>query len=193
MKSLTPEYLAEIGKNVTTLTSCLHIKRIDNTEYFFTSYDRELEIDGNTYIPTDAYIPTDFSQNLGFSVDNMDITGIISETGITKFDLLKGLFGDAEVWIFLVNYNDLSQSKEKLLYGNLGEVSSQGNTYNIELRSLSQKLSQNVGKLYSRVCRATFGDSECDVSVPSDNGTIPALPASITFKYLKIKIIETVN
>ena len=85
---------------------------------------------------------------------------------MSEADLRKGLFDHAEVRIFLVNHQDLSQGILRMRKGRLGEVTLTPNgRFQAELRGLMQVFSRRVGELYSPECRADLGDSRCRVPI----------------------------
>jgi hypothetical protein len=139
---------------------------VDGQEYFFTDHDEDIVFEGDTYSAQTGYNRTSLSNNVGLSVDNLDVEGVFNTDDITEVDLRAGLFDYAEIKISLVNWTDLSQGELKQRRGRLGEVVvTQQGMFRAELRGLAQQLSQNVIEVYQAECRADLGDSKCKVKI----------------------------
>ena len=102
-----------------------------------------------------------------FSVDNLDVAGILDAAAITEADIMAGKYDFAEIEIFMVNVTDLTQGSVTHRRGWLGEVSLKNGQFVAEVRGLAQKLQQNIVELYSPTCRAVFGDGRCKVNLAS--------------------------
>lgn len=166
MKSVSTALAAHLAGPVTTLATCWRITRADGAEFFFTDHDRDLLFEGNLYKASSGYSRTAIANDASLSVDNLDVEGVFDSTAITEEDLRAGLFDQAEVRIFLVNWADPAQGSLRMRRGWFGEVvlSEQG-TFRTELRGLTQALSQRIGELYSPECRADLGDQRCRIPI----------------------------
>lgn len=168
MKSASDALAAHLAGPVTTLATCWRIIRQDGLSYHFTDHDRDLEIDGATYLASTGYSRTAISNDASLSVDNLDVEGVFDSAAITEADLRAGLLDQAEVHIFLVNWADTSMGILRLRRGWFGEVSlSEQGMFRTELRGMTQRLQQRVGALYSPECRADLGDTRCKVPIES--------------------------
>jgi uncharacterized phage protein (TIGR02218 family) len=102
-----------------------------------------------------------------FSVDNLDVEGILDAASITEADIMAGKYDFAEIEIFMVNVTDLTQGIITHRRGWLGEVSVKNGQFVAEVRGLAQKLQQNIGEIFSPTCRAVFGDARCKANLAS--------------------------
>ncbi len=171
MKSVSEALATHLAGPVTTLATCWRITRRDGQSYFFTDHDQDLVVDGATYTASTGYSRTAISNEASLSVDNLDVEGVFDSAAITEEDLRAGLFDQAEVRIFLVNWADPAMGILRLRRGWFGEVTlSEQGMFRTELRGMTQTLQQRVGALYSPECRADLGDMRCRV---------PILPAEI--------------
>lgn len=127
------------GENL-TLATCWKITRTDATVMGFTDHVDDIVFDLVTYQAATGFEPTDVQQRDDMSVDNMDITGILDSSAITESDLQGGVYDYAEIEIFMVNYEDLTQGKMILKRGWLGEVRVNRGQFIAEVRGLAQKL-----------------------------------------------------
>lgn len=168
-KSISSSLEAHIAQEVTTLATCWRLTRTDGVEYFFTDHDQPLTIDGNTYVASTGYNRTAIANNSSLAVDNLDVVGILDSDQITEEDLRAGRFDYAEIKLFLVNYDDLSQGILRVRRGHLGEVLvTREGLFRSELRGLTQAYSQRIGETYTPECRADLGDDRCKVPIQPD-------------------------
>jgi len=163
-KTISAALQAHIAGETTTLATCWKVTRSDSTVLGFTDHDRDITYDSVTYEASSGYTASQIRTTADLAVDNLDVTGLLISDGITEADLIAGLYDDAEVEIFLINWNDTSQGILKLPgKGWIGEVSLHRDTFVAEIRGLAQALQQVVGEIYTPVCRADFGDTRCQV------------------------------
>ena len=166
MKSTSTALAAHLAGSVTTLATCWRITRLDGTEFFFTDHDRDLSFEGNVYKASSGYSRTAIANDSSLSVDNLDIEGVFDSVAITEEELRAGLFDQAEVRIFLVNWADPSMGSLRMRRGWFGEVTlSEQGIFRTELRGMTQALPQRIGELYSPECRADLGDHRCKVPI----------------------------
>ncbi|TGY90648.1 DUF2163 domain-containing protein [Marinicauda algicola] len=166
MKSVSAALAAHLAGPVTTLATCWRITRVDGQEFFFTDHDRDLVFEGHVYKARSGYSRTAIANDASLSVDNLDVEGVFDSEAISEKELRAGLFDQAEVRIFLVNWADPSMGALRMRRGWFGEVvlTEQG-VFRTELRGMTQALSQRIGELYSPECRADLGDHRCKVPI----------------------------
>jgi hypothetical protein len=166
VKSVSPALATHFAGEVTTLATCWRITRVDGMVFRFTDHDQDLIVEDEIYWASAAYSRTAISNDAGMGVDNLDVEGVFDNEAVTEADLRAGLFDQAEVRIFLVNWADPSMGVLRLRRGWFGEVvlTEQG-VFRTELRGLTQALQQRIGELYSPECRADLGDQRCRVPV----------------------------
>jgi uncharacterized phage protein (TIGR02218 family) len=167
MKNLTPTMTAHISGGVTTLCTCWKLTRQDGTVQGFTDFSQNLTVDAVLFKAATGFTATTIESKSDFSVDNLDIEGMLTSTDIQETDILNGKYDYAEVEIFIVNYEDLSAGKIYVKRGRLGEVRVKRSQFVVELRGLSQHLSQHIGRIYTPSCDAILGDDRCAASMGS--------------------------
>lgn len=170
MKTLSAALKTHMALETTTLCTCWKLVLTNTDEFFFTSLDVDLTIDGDTYEAGSGYQPTEIDQGGGLSVDNLEVKSFLSSSRVAESDILAGIYDYAEIDIFVVNYKDLTMGKMYLAQGwVLGEITVQDNQFQCEVRGKAQKLSQQLVELYSPECRAVLGDTRCKITLnPSD-------------------------
>lgn len=165
MKSASPALAAHLAGEVTTLATCWRLERADGWVRGFTDHDRELVVDGLTYVASTGFLPSAIKTASDLSVDNLDVDGFLDDAALRAEDLIAGLFDGARIEVFIVNWADLGQGRLLLRKGFLGEIKRADQRFSAEIRGLSNRLQQTAGKLYSRLCRVDLGSSECGVAL----------------------------
>lgn len=166
MKSISNALSNHLDQEVTTLATCWKIVRTDGFELGFTSHDTDLEIDGLVYDSAHGYSSSAISANSDFSVDNSDVNGVLDSDKITDADLKNGLYNFAEVYMFVINWSDLSQGILKLRRGWFGEVTvGQNGQFTTELRGMNQALSHSYVEVFTPECRTDFCSAKCKLNI----------------------------
>lgn len=144
----------------TTLCYCWRIEREDGTIFGFTDHDRDVTVDGTTYLATTGITTTKMVRRLGLAVDNLDIEGAIDDESLTISDIEQGLYDNALVDIYIANWSDPTQF-DHISRGTFGNAQMVEAGFEVEFRSLSQRLNQPTGRTYQRTCDAKLGDARC--------------------------------
>lgn len=167
MRTASSNLTAHLAGEVTTLAVCWKLTLTSGTVMGFTDHTSDLTISSQLYKAATGFSPTSVETKDKFSVDNLDVAGILDAAAITEADIMAGKYDFAEIEIFMVNVADLTQGIITHRRGWLGEVSVKNGQFIAEVRGLAQKLQQNIGELYSPTCRAVFGDARCKVNLAS--------------------------
>jgi uncharacterized phage protein (TIGR02218 family) len=155
----------DLSSNASTLTRVLRILLVDGTSYGICMSNRDVTYDHGdgavTYVATNGFDPTTFSADVGYSVDNAEGYALISNDipGVTQAMVNAGALDGAQWICYYVNYvTPITGSAVILDAGDVGQVRVQyGMLWIPELLSYIVRLTQNVGDVYSRTCRAEFG------------------------------------
>jgi len=156
----------------TTLCWCWRVTLTDGRVLGFTNHDRDLVFDAVTHKASTGFLGTEMESQLGMSVDNMEAYGTIDSEDIREADIEAGLYDNADIQVFLVNWEDLNQ-RVVMKVGTLGEVRRGETNFQAEIRGLSTQLQQVKGRIYGYSCDALLGDSRCgkDISSATYTGT----------------------
>lgn len=164
MKAISDELRNSIRQGVTTLCTCISIRRRDGKSYFFTDHDVEVTANGIEHTPLNSFSRTSVVTSSELEVDSMEIRGILNSTAVAREDIASGLFDFAEVSVYVANYTDPGQGVADLRTGWIGEIAmNEDGTFEAEVRGLTQVLTYRIGEAYSPECRATLGDSRCKI------------------------------
>lgn len=138
--------------------------RFAGTVLGFTSLDSDIVYDDGagaiTYHASNGFTPEKMQADADFGVDNTDVVGWVTNTGITDQQIHAGIFDYAEVTIYRINYMQPT-AHEVMGFGTLGQTIFDETSWRCEYRSLMQQAKQVQSTVYSLTCRATFGDSKC--------------------------------
>lgn len=176
---------AHLESENTTLATCWKITRTDSTVMGFTDHVDDISFGGLDYVASTGFQPTDVLQRDDMSVDNMEVAGILDSNYITETDIQAGVYDFAEIEIFMVNYSDITQGRMWLKRGWIGEVRMKRGQFEAEVRGLSQKFSQHVGRLFSPSCDAILGDSRCGFDIEASRSstvTVTGVTTNQTFE-----------
>jgi uncharacterized phage protein (TIGR02218 family) len=166
MKTLIPALQAHLNSGATTLSWCWRLTRRDASRLGFTDHDRDLNFDGTTFEAAAGFTASEITDSVGLSVDNLSVESALSSTHLSDHDLAAGLYDDAKIEIWRVNWTDPSQ-RVLMRAGALGEVRRSGLAFSAEIRGLAHQLQQPQGRLYQYTCDATLGDTRCGVDLAS--------------------------
>lgn len=171
MKTLSPAFAAHLASGATTLCWCWRLTRRDGTRLGFTDHDRALTFDATVFEAASGFTASEIKDTIGLSVDNLEVTSAITSDALAERDLAAGLYDDAAVEIFRVNWTDPNQ-RVLMRSGSLGEVRRSGIAFSAEVRGLAHYLQQPKGRLYQYTCDAALGDARCaiDRTAPAYQG-----------------------
>ncbi|HWK39050.1 MAG TPA: DUF2163 domain-containing protein, partial [Hyphomicrobium sp.] len=164
MKSLSPELQAHLDGGATTLCWCWRLTRADGVKLGFTDHDRDLIFEGTTFEAAAGFTASEMRDSIGLSVDNLEVSSALSSDRLAEADLAAGLYDDARVEIFRVNWAEPEQ-RVLMRAGSLGEVRRAGLSFTAEVRGLAHYLQQPKGRLYQFTCDADLGDRRCSISL----------------------------
>lgn len=164
MKELVAGLQDHLDTRSTSMVTCWKVVRRDGVVQGFTEHDGDLAFDGVTYKAGSGFTASRFQQNLGLAASNLNADGALSDETINELDLDAGHYDDAEVTLFWVNWEDVSE-RVTLDSGNLGEVTRQETAFSAEFRSMVHRLNQTTGRIYQRSCDAIVGDARCGVNL----------------------------
>ncbi|MDQ1326709.1 MAG: hypothetical protein QG564_1845 [Campylobacterota bacterium] len=190
MRNMSAALKAHYAQETTTICTLWKITRKDGNIYGFTDLNKDLEYQSVFYEATTGYTISAIKNTAGLSVDNLELTSalnnvptaikdvtFINNDQMTDADIQAGLWDYAFVQIMEVNYEDLSMGHLFLKSGRLGQIKTARNTYNAEMRGITQALQQSTGRIYTPNCVANLGDSNCriDLATYTFNGSVEEL------------------
>ena len=171
MKSIPIALQTHLNQDATTWCYLCQVRTKSGVVLGFSGLDVDVVYDDGagevTYrADNGGFAPDRIQAAADLAVDNTEMEGWISDTGITEQQIRAGLFDYARVKIYRVNYMDLSQGHEIMAFGTLGETKFSRTGWRCEFRSLKQQLKQPVNRMYSLLCPARFGSKPIGTGGP---------------------------
>ncbi len=164
MRTIPAALAAHLESGATTLCHCWKLKPVAGPALGFTDHDNPLAFDGVTFEAQAGFDASEMEARLGLAVDNMEAAGALSSSQLDADKLRTGHFDAAEIEIWRVNWQDVSQ-RLLLRKGTLGNVSHGEAGFTAEVRGLTETLNVTKGRLFQFACDATLGDARCGVNL----------------------------
>ena len=166
MKTLPSGFQAHLDEGTTTLAWCWRLQRRDGAVFGFTDHDRVLAFAGTSFEPETGFAASEIRSLGDLSVDAQDVQGALRSDRITETDIADGLWDNAAVEVWLVNWQVVSQ-RVLMRRGSIGEIRRGRHAFTAEVRALAHLLNQPVGRTFQYFCDATLGDARCGVNLTS--------------------------
>lgn len=171
MRQIDENLAAHLAAGVTSLCRCWRLIRRDGAIMGFTDHDADIAFDATTFKAGTGLDAAEATQELGFAVSGGDVAGALMSGGITEDDVEAGLYDDAGIEFWLVNWQDTDQRLLIDLF-NVGEIRRADAAFVMELRGLTHRLDEESGRLYRAACSADLGDSACGVTITPVTATV---------------------
>ena len=164
MRSIPPNLSAHMAEGATTLCHCWRLIRRDGTAFGFTDHDRDISFNGATYAARSGLEAAEATAELGFAVGGGEVAGALVSAGLTEDDISSGLYDDASVETWLVNWSNVDE-RVLLDIGSIGEIRRADGSFVAEVRGLMHRFDEERGRLFRATCSADLGDSRCRVNL----------------------------
>lgn len=180
MRSIPSALQAKLDSGCTTLAACWIVRRRDGVVLGFTDHDRDLTVGGTVCRAASGFDGSAAAEKLGFAVGSGEVAGALVDEAIAEADIRAGRYDGARVEIHLVDWSEPALAV-LLRVMTLGEITRDGTAFRAELRSLTQALDEERGRLYTPRCSADLGDARCGIDLTSPGlsatGTVTAADA----------------
>ncbi len=173
MKTFSLALTAHLASRCTNLCACWRVERADGIVLGFTDHDRAISFDGVEHEPATGLDASEAVAHAGLQVGGLEVTGALASDRITESDLKTGLYDNARVKAFLVNWSDPAE-RHLMRVGSIGEVRREGGAFTAEIRGLAHALDQERGRIFRATCDADLGDQRCQINLASGDWTASA-------------------
>jgi uncharacterized phage protein (TIGR02218 family) len=172
-RAISTELQSHLDTGTTTLCWCYEINRTDGVIMGFTDHDQNVTFDSVTFEALSGFTGSEIHENVGLGIDNIDVQGALSSDKIKEIDILNGLYDDAAIYIYRVNWLDVTQ-RVLMKRGSLGELTRSNLSFKAEVRGISHYLNQPIGRVYQFNCDVDLGSAKCGVNIVTytSSGTI---------------------
>lgn len=179
-RSLSGGLASHLAGSAHTRCVLVRLDLVDGTTLAITDHDRALAFDlGDgevSYSAATGILPSDLSLSTGFEADDIEITGPVTDDGLTTLAaLLGGRFDDAAVRVFQVNWASLADGAIPLLTGQVVRADVMGGRFTLTVNSEITKFAQTIGRVITGYCDADFGDARCGFLVVPVAGSVTAV------------------
>jgi len=155
---------ARLAAGATTLCRCWRLTRADGAVFGFTNHDRSLAVDGTLCEAASGLEASRTETRLGFSAGGGEVAGALTSARLSDTDILRGLYDDAQVETFLVDWTEPTLFA-LLDRASLGEIRRSDAAFTAELRGPAHAWDQEQGRLFQPTCAAELGDAHCTVAL----------------------------
>lgn len=164
MLELHPDLKSHLLTGTTTLCNCWKLSPKDRTPLGFTDHDVSLTFDGVTFEAAAGFTASAIESQSGLAVDNLDVIGALESEKLNDADLSSGVFDDADVEIWRVNWRQ-PEARVLMRKGNIGEVSRGTTGFRAEVRGLAHRLNQATGRVFQYACDTELGAVNCGIDL----------------------------
>lgn len=164
MRHLSEGLAAHLASGATTLCRCWRITRRDGIVQGFTDHDEDIVFDGTPFRAGSGFEGSEIETRLGFAVTGTELHGALSSDSLLEVDLSAGLYDDAKIELFLVDWSNPA-NRLLLRVGNLGEVRREDSAFSAEVRGIASRLDEECGRIFAATCDADLGDARCTVDL----------------------------
>lgn len=171
MRDVPDDFAAHLAGETTTLCRCWRLVRRDGATLGFTDHDEDVTFAATTFAARTGLEAAEATAELGFAVSGGEIAGALVSAGLTDSDVEAGLYDDAGVETWLVNWRDPAQRLLLDLHA-IGEIRRADGAFVAELRGLAHRLDEERGRLYRAACSAELGDPDCGLAIAPTSASV---------------------
>jgi len=186
MHKISAQLQESFALSTTSIATCWQLQLKNGSSLGFTNMDFALEVDGIKYHANSGFYPSSLLTSKQLKEADFEAYGILDSQLINEKDILAGLYDDAQVMIFLVDYLNPSHGKIVLKSGYIGDIKIKGQQFIAKICGPIQACDKTIGCLYSSLCRTKFADDRCKMCKTSfsKTGIISEVLSEIKFSDL---------
>lgn len=186
MRNLSAAMQAHLAGTAHKRCTMMRIDLADGSVLAVTDHDRVLSFDLGDgvadYRPETGVMPSDLLLTAGFSADQLEVAGPVTEDGLTtRPALLGGRFDMATVRLFQVNWSNLAAGAIPLLKGEVVLAEIDGSAFRLTVHSQGSRLGKSIGRVITGYCDADFMDARCGYAEAPTVATVTAVTDARTF------------
>jgi len=142
--------------------------RTDDAVFGWVDHDRDLVIDGVTYVARSGLTASATQTTADLQPATLDVTAFMDVS--SEAEIEAGVWDEARVTVFETRWDVLPTAVDAaqvnlLLHGKLGQIERQSGVFTAQLHGLLEQLDTQIGRIYSATCPWRLGDSRCQVDL----------------------------
>lgn len=167
-------------------TFCVRIVPLWGAPVYLTSFPRDLTMNGHVYRTDSGYTFSGVPSESSMAPGVMDLDGIADVAGISRAEIVSGVFDNARVYCFATAWTNPVEDEEPIGLAFMGRTTIRDHRYTAELMMAVDALNQSVGDTYTAACRKTFGGQEyagckVDLAPITVTGTLTGVSGTAAF------------
>jgi uncharacterized phage protein (TIGR02218 family) len=164
MRAIPDALKEKLESGATTLCRCWVLRRRDGIVQGFTDHDEDVALADAICRAGSGLDASEATAQFGLAVTATEISGALSADSLNEDDLAAGRYDAAAIDTYIVDWSEPALHV-LMQRGTLGEVRREGAAFIAEIRGLTDRLSQESGRLYTATCTADLGDRRCNVDL----------------------------
>ncbi len=165
MKNINKNLLESFQLDNPTIAKCLQITLTNGNILAFTEYFKDLLIDDIVFKSSNGFQGNKIQQYSDITASEEEVIAFIDKNNIKKEDVFSGLFNDAKVQIFYVDYNHIEYGKIPITNGIISRINFKDDKIFFNISGILSLLEKTIGETYSSFCRAGFCDKKCSLNI----------------------------
>lgn len=153
------------GRDVSTSCLLWRLTLRSGTVMRFAALDRDVVFGGETYLAAAPFEASASEQVRTLAAGQIEVGGLIDNATITPTALMNGLYDDALVEVFRIDWSNPAAGAEAVTAGRIGGVSAGPIRFEAEAVTPAKRLDQQMVGTVTPGCRALLGDARCGVSL----------------------------
>lgn len=141
------------------------IERTDGVSFYFTDHSHPLDFAGVRYTPAGGLDQTNRRAASALRQNNVEFRGALTSDAITFEDLWAKRYDGAKVTERVIDWRFPFAGATTTNAYYIQAIEFTGEEWVAQIAGLTQRLTQEVGRVCARDCRAQLGDAECTVDV----------------------------
>jgi uncharacterized phage protein (TIGR02218 family) len=178
MRTIPPTLQTKLDEGATKLATCWILRRRDGSVQGFTDHDETLVCQDVECLAATGFDSAAAASKLGFATSGGEISGAFVADSLTEADIAAGRYDGATVEIHWVDWSEPDLSV-LLHVMTLGEITREAGAFKAELRSATQALDVERGRLYTPRCSADLGDIRCGVDLTAEGRRATAIVLAV--------------
>ncbi len=147
---------------------CLYtITRKNGAVLYYTDHVIDIAYGGHTFIHNVGITRSAISLVEGTDSANFDFTMFINAGGITRGDVIAGIFRGATIALDLILADNISLGVVEMFYGDVGEFKPELAQCTFTCHSLTGRLDYQTARVTQSTCPYQLGDSQCTKDISS--------------------------